>query len=100
MTRAEYDKQMKAQPIHSMFAWFFVRQDGSQGIAQLPNLPITIALVAWVAMRLVPDASASLSVIVDMSMIVWAWAEIYSGVSGFRKLLGLVALLVIAAGHL
>lgn len=79
---------------------FFRRSDGTQGIAQPPNAPIAIVIVAWVVMRLWPDASSEMSFIVDMSLIVWGWAEIYNGVSGFRKLLGLTVLLAVVAGFL
>jgi len=95
-----YDEQMKERFLNSNILWFFKRQDGSQGVAQPPNLPIGIAIVAWLAMRLIPDAPVALTVIIDMSFIVWGWAEVYNGVSGFRKLLGLTVLLSIVAGYL
>ena len=64
-------------------------------IAQVPNLPLVIALLAVVASRLLSEGSTAYfvsRVVFFVGLTVWAYLELADGVNGFRRLLGAGAL--------
>lgn len=80
--------------------WLFRnRETGDITIAQPPNLPIWVFVVAWV-LGAVFDPAGWPGTVLDVVRIValgtWAVMEAWSGVNPFRRLLGAGALAWIA----
>lgn len=64
-------------------------------VAQVPNLPLTIALLAIVAGWILNEGSTAFSVaraIFFTGFTIWAYLELAEGVNGFRRLLGAAGL--------
>jgi hypothetical protein len=85
-----------------MVDWLFRnRQTGEITIAQAPNAPLIIWLVATV-INLIFDPSGTagtvLTVIRTGALIVWAGDELIRGVNPFRRIVGAVVLVAIAMG--
>ncbi len=84
--------------------WLFRDEaTGKLVIAQVPNLPLAVFLVATgVRMALQPTgtAGAVVSVVGAVSLTWWAVLEIARGDSRFRRLLGAVVLASVAVGLL
>ena len=87
-----------------MIDWLFRnRQTGRITIAQLPNAPLIVFLVAavlrWV---LHPSGTAGtiVSVVATLALVVWAVDEIIRGVNPWRRLLGGGVLAVTVVGLL
>lgn len=88
----------------SALDWFFRNPEtGRLTVAQAPNLPLAIFLVATVV-RLVlhpeGDAGTAVSVVGTVSLVWWAVDEIARGDSPFRRVLGGVVLAATIAGLL
>ena len=67
-------------------------------VAQVPNPPLIVALVAALASWIVADGSAVQDVaraVFYVALTVWAWEEASRGVNGFRKALGIAALIYV-----
>jgi hypothetical protein len=67
-------------------------------VLQWPNPPLWIALAASLASRLIDDESAVHDVaraIFYVALTVWAYEEAATGVNGFRRALGAIALVLI-----
>jgi hypothetical protein len=67
-------------------------------VGQFPNRPLWIALAALLVSRLTNDSDAVNDVaraVFYVALTVWAYEEAASGVNGFRKATGAVALLLI-----
>lgn len=80
--------------------WLFRdRGTGAITIAQPPNLPIWIFIVAWL-LTAVFDPSGwpgtVLEVVRTLALATWAVLEVWSGVNPFRRILGAGALAWIA----
>jgi hypothetical protein len=76
--------------------WLFRnRQTGEITIAQAPNAPLLIWLLATIA-RVVFDPSGwfgtALTIVATVSLIVWSLDELVRGVNPFRRMLGAVIL--------
>ena len=70
-------------------------------VAQFPNLPLAIFLVASVVRRVVRpdgDAGTAVSVVATGSLLWWAGDEVLRGASPFRRVLGAGVLVVTLAG--
>lgn len=64
---------------------------------QLPNAPLSIAIAGLIISKISSGLLYKLSITVyTIAIIVWAYEEITSGVNWFRRLLGLVVLLLTA----
>lgn len=74
---------------------FFRDKDGQVVVAQRPNLPLLVWLVATVLGRLL-DAGW-LKAVAVVALAVWALLEVASGASPFRRVLGGVVLAGILA---
>ena len=64
-------------------------------VAQVPNAPLAIALLALVAGWLLDEGSTAFSVaraIFFVGFTIWAYLELAEGVNGFRRVLGAAAL--------
>jgi hypothetical protein len=66
-------------------------------LAQFPNAPLLLALVASLVSRAVDgDAAAYARAVFYLGLGAWAWLELTGGTNGFRRVLGAAALLLIA----
>jgi hypothetical protein len=88
----------------SAFGRFFRNSEtGQWAIAQLPNLPLAIFLVAALLKRAFHPhgaGGAALSVVSGVSLAWWSVDEIVRGDSPFRRLLGGVVLVTSSLGLL
>jgi hypothetical protein len=67
-------------------------------VGQFPNRPLLIALAALLVSRLTDDSHGVNDVahaVFYVALTVWAYEEAASGVNGFRKAIGAIALLLI-----
>jgi hypothetical protein len=79
----------------------FEDKDGRIVIAQRPNLPLSVGLTASVLgfVPLLAQLHELLSWLAFGALFTWAWLELFSGDSPFRRLLGLVILLWLLASR-
>lgn len=78
---------------------FFRDQHGHIVIAQMPNSP----LIGWLIATLInlfwqsatPKTHALLDMLAFGFIFTWAWLEITSGVNYFRRILGVVVLMLV-----
>jgi hypothetical protein len=75
-----------------MIDWLFRnRRTGERTIAQFPNVPLSVFLVA-VAVRWIAHPSGNVGTVVDVvaavSLVVWAVDEVVRGVNPWRRILG------------
>jgi hypothetical protein len=69
----------------------------SYPIAQFPNLPLIVGLVAWLVSRGIHGTDHSVALaIAYLGLAVWAYLELLEGLNLFRRLLGLGFLIAIA----
>ncbi|MGK2933533.1 MAG: hypothetical protein ACSLFD_12340 [Solirubrobacterales bacterium] len=64
---------------------------GGYTVAQVPNAPIVIAVVAAIVSRIADDGSqlwASSRAVFYVTLTIWAWMELSDGVDGFRRAIG------------
>lgn len=76
---------------------------GELVIAQWPNVPLAVFLVASIVRRVLDPAGAlrtGLAVVAGLSLAGWSIAEIIRGDSPFRRVLGGFVLLTLVAGLL
>ena len=82
----------------SIFQWMFrSRETGRITIMQRPNLALTMALIAIVVRVLLHPAGSAgvtLTVLVGVTLTVWAVPEVVHGVNPWRRLLGAVVLIL------
>ena len=68
-------------------------------LAQVPNAPLIVAVLALVVSRLFHEGSSAYlfaRAVLYMAITIWAYLELAEGVNGFRRLLGAGALVWIA----
>lgn len=71
--------------------WFRDRATGRITVAQLPNLSLTVFLVAWVTRRVLDPGGGLdtvLAVAAGVALVWWALDELLRGVNPFRRALG------------
>ena len=82
--------------------WLFRnRQTGEITVAQLPNAPLVVFLVAAAVRRFADpagDVRTVVSVVAAAALVWWSLDELLRGVNPFRRLLGGAVLAVTAAG--
>ncbi len=62
-------------------------------IAQRPNAPMIIAIIAMIGEKLLAGAPSQwFHAVVVIALVIWAYLEISSGANWFRRLLGTVVL--------
>lgn len=72
---------------------FFRDRDGHLVLWQFPNLPLLVGLAATAARSLLEGrAHRFVDLLAFGALFVWAWLEIFEGVTPFRRLLGAVVL--------
>lgn len=67
-------------------------------VAQFPSPPLWVALAAAVVARITDEGDTVHDVaraVTFVALTVWAWEEAVDGVNGFRKAVGVVALILI-----
>lgn len=75
---------------------------GKVSFAQPPNLPIIVWVVSVVLQKLISNGTIYnlVSVIGFGALFTWAWLEIFQGSNYFRRILGLVVLIMAIASQL
>ena len=82
-------------------AVFRDRRTGRVVIAQFPNVALGLFLATVVLRRLVPEDSAAFSLLRILGLVTlgwWAVDEVVRGVNLWRRLLGVIGCLIVAAG--
>jgi hypothetical protein len=77
------------------------RQTGAITVAQWPNVPLAVFLVATVALRLLHPSGTignAVRIVAAVALGVWALDDIVRGDNPFRRLLGAVVLGALIAG--
>lgn len=78
---------------------FWLDKDGNLSVAQKPNLPLIIwalSIGVQIVLGVGSPISGVVKIIGSIAILIWAILEVYSGVSYFRKLLGLCVLIIMA----
>jgi len=82
--------------------WMFVnRQSGYITVAQWPNVALSVFIALSIAQRLniaKGTSRTTLRLLSVVALLVWAADELIRGVNPFRRILGLVVLLVTISG--
>ena len=109
MTAAPASLQMDEQPTkrgaaRRAFDWVFRdRETGRVVIAQLPNAPLAIFIVAALVRALLHPAGTVgtvVSVVASLALLWWSVDEIVRGVNPFRRFLGAAVLAIMTASFL
>ncbi len=77
----------------------FRDSDGNIVLAQMPNLPLIVWIVA--SLLSVILANGKINTVLDLvaygALFTWAWLELFQGVNYFRRTLGLIVLIGLIA---
>lgn len=86
----------------TLFNRTFRDSDGNIVLAQTPNLPIIVWIVATLLnlISTTDNIHTGLDALAFGSLFTWAWQELFQGVNYFRRALGLVVLLGAIASRL
>ncbi|MBW4489994.1 MAG: hypothetical protein KME12_19610 [Trichocoleus desertorum ATA4-8-CV12] len=78
----------------TLFDRTFRDGEGNIVIAQMPNLPILVGLIAAFLRFVLPSGEIQTvsSLVAFGALFTWAWQELFEGVNYFRRSLGLVGL--------
>ncbi|MEG4861340.1 hypothetical protein QUB75_28270 [Microcoleus sp. K1-B6] len=87
---------------NTLFDRTFRDSEGKIVIAQMPNLPLSVGIVASLLTLLVTTGKINLGLelVAFGSLFTWAWEELFQGVNYFRRALGLIVLVGLIAGKL
>ena len=79
---------------NTLFDRTFRDSEGNIVIAQPPNLPLIVGIVASLLKLIVTteEINLALDLVAFGSLYTWAWEELFQGVNYFRRALGLIAL--------
>jgi len=80
----------------------FHDDEGKIIIAQPPNLPLIVGMVASLLRLILTTGrvNTALDLIAFGSLFTWAWQELFQGVNYFRRALGLIILTALMAGKI
>jgi hypothetical protein len=80
---------------NTFFDKTFRDSEGKIVIAQMPNLPIIVWIVASLLALIFTTGkiNTGLNLVAFGSLFTWAWEELFQGVNYFRRTLGLVVLI-------
>ncbi len=86
----------------SLFDKTFKDSEGNIVLAQAPNLPLLVWLVATLLKLVLTSGSIyiALDAIAFGTLFTWAWQELFQGVNYFRRALGLVVLIIAIASKI
>ena len=86
----------------TLFDRTFRDSEGNIVIAQPPNLPLIVGIVASL-LKLVVTAG-TINLVLDLvafgALFTWAWEELFQGVNYFRRALGLIALVALISSKI
>ena len=84
---------------NTFFDQVFRDSEGNIVIAQPPNLPLVVGIVATILQLISPIGKfhLGLELIAFGSLFTWAWLELFQGVNYFRRGLGLIVLVGLIA---
>ncbi|MBW4669973.1 MAG: hypothetical protein KME60_21810 [Cyanomargarita calcarea GSE-NOS-MK-12-04C] len=84
---------------NTLFDKIFRDSDGKIVIAQMPNLPLIVWIVASLLQLVLTTGkiSTGLDALAFGSLFTWAWEELFQGVNYFRRALGLGVLIGVMA---
>ncbi|MEG4275520.1 MULTISPECIES: hypothetical protein [unclassified Microcoleus] len=87
---------------NTLFDRTFRDSEGKIVIAQMPNLPLSVGIVASLLTLVVTTGKVNLGLdlVAFGSLFTWAWEELFQGVNYFRRALGLIVLVGLIAGKL
>jgi hypothetical protein len=86
----------------TLFDQTFRDSEGKIVIAQPPNLPLIVWIVASLLKLIVTTGKINLGldVVAFGSLFTWAWEELFQGVNYFRRALGLIVLVGLIASKI
>jgi hypothetical protein len=86
----------------TLFDRIFRDSEGNIVIAQPPNLPLIVGIVASLLKIVFTPGTINLGLelVAFGSLFTWAWQELFEGVNYFRRALGLIGLLGLIAWKL
>jgi hypothetical protein len=84
---------------NTLFDKIFRDSDGKIVLAQMPNLPLIVWIVASLLKLVLTTgvANTGLDALAFGSLFTWAWLELFQGVNYFRRALGLGVLIGVIA---
>ncbi|MFB2895079.1 hypothetical protein ACE1CI_19405 [Aerosakkonemataceae cyanobacterium BLCC-F50] len=84
---------------NTFFDQVFRDSEGNIVIAQPPNLPLIVGIVAIILQLIFPTGQIhlGLDLIAFGSLFTWAWLELFQGVNYFRRANGLLVLVGLIA---
>ena len=87
---------------NTLFDRTFRDSEGKIVIAQMPNLPLSVGIVASLLKLIVTTGQINLALdsVAFGSLFTWAWEELFQGVNYFRRALGLIVLVGVIASKL
>jgi hypothetical protein len=80
----------------------FRDSEGKVVLAQMPNLPLIIWVVASLLKMIFTTGriNAGLDIIAFGSLFTWAWQELFQGVNYFRRALGFIVFVALIASRI
>ena len=86
----------------TLFDKVFRDSEGKIVIAQPPNLPLIVWIVASLLKLIVTTGKINigLDLVAFGSLFTWAWEELFQGVNYFRRALGLIVLVGLIASKI
>ncbi|VXD20661.1 hypothetical protein [Planktothrix paucivesiculata] len=87
---------------NTLFDKVFRDSEGKIVLAQMPNLPLIVWIVASLLKIIFTTGriNLGLDLIAFGSLFTWAWEELFQGVNYFRRVLGLLVLVGLIASKL
>jgi hypothetical protein len=87
---------------NTFFNQVFRDRHGKIVMAQMPNLPLIVWIVATLLKLIVTTGkiNTGLDSIAFGSLFTWAWGELFQGVNYFRRALGLIVLIGMVASKI
>ncbi|MCY7383975.1 MAG: hypothetical protein LH628_15595 [Microcoleus sp. CAN_BIN18] len=87
---------------NTLFDRTFRDSEGNIVIAQPPNLPLIIWIVASLFKLIVTTGKINLGLdlVAFGTLFTWAWEELFQGVNYFRRALGLIVLVGLIASKI
>ena len=87
---------------NTLFDRTFRDSEGQIVIAQTPNLPLSVGILASLLTLIVTTGKINLGLelVAFGSLFTWAWEELFQGVNYFRRALGLIVLVGLIVGKL
>ncbi|MEG4812068.1 hypothetical protein QUA82_31135 [Microcoleus sp. F8-D3] len=87
---------------NTLFDRTFRDSEGKIVIAEMPNLPLSVGILASLLTLIVTTGKINLGLelVAFGSLFTWAWEELFQGVNYFRRALGLIALIGLIAWKL